>query len=86
MSRRYSTVYDLSQNDEEVRLFSKHSPTEIYDSFGNFKCIHARELKNRSSSIRDKDLTAVVRLGTNFVSNYYEIRTTDTYAIEALVV
>lgn len=37
--------------------------------------LHAeRGQKTAPNSIRDKDLTAVVRLGTDFVSNYYEIR------------
>ena len=37
--------------------------------------LHAeRAVKTSPSSIADRDLTAVVRLGTDFVNNYYEIR------------
>jgi cell surface protein SprA len=36
--------------------------------------IHAEQAQNPANTIQDKDLTAVVRLGTDFVSNYYEIR------------
>ena len=37
--------------------------------------LHAeRAQKTQPNSIRDKDLTAVIRMGTDFVSNYYEIR------------
>ena len=36
--------------------------------------IHAEEAKKTFRSLRNGDLTAVVRLGTDFVSNYYEIR------------
>lgn len=35
--------------------------------------IHA-EKKDLLSSLADKDLTAVIRMGTDFVNNYYEIR------------
>jgi cell surface protein SprA len=33
-----------------------------------------RAQKTDPASIRDKDLTAVIRLGTDFVNNYYEVR------------
>ncbi len=37
--------------------------------------LHAeRSQKSDPASIKDKDLTAVIRMGTDFVSNYYEIR------------
>lgn len=36
--------------------------------------IHAEESTKTPNLIKDNDLTAVVRLGTDFVSNYYEIR------------
>ena len=35
--------------------------------------IHA-EKKNINSPLKDKDLTAIFRLGTDFINNYYEIR------------
>jgi cell surface protein SprA len=36
--------------------------------------IHAEESQKVSPSLKDKDLTAVIRMGTDFVNNYYEIR------------
>jgi cell surface protein SprA len=36
--------------------------------------IHAEQAQNPANTIANKDLTAVIRLGTDFVSNYYEIR------------
>ena len=37
--------------------------------------IHAEQnIKAGTGNLRDKDLTAVIRMGTDFVNNYYEIR------------
>ncbi len=36
--------------------------------------IHAENFIKTPTSIKDKDLTAVIRIGTDFVSNYYEVR------------
>ena len=36
--------------------------------------IHAEEAVKTAPSLHDDDLTAVIRMGTDFVSNYYEIR------------
>jgi cell surface protein SprA len=36
--------------------------------------VHAEKAQNNPNVLLDKDLTAVVRIGTDFVSNYYEIR------------
>ncbi|MBL0054603.1 MAG: cell surface protein SprA [Chitinophagaceae bacterium] len=36
--------------------------------------IHAEESQKTFRSLNDKDLTAVIRMGTDFVNNYYEIR------------
>ena len=36
--------------------------------------IHAEQAQNPANTIANKDLTAVIRMGTDFVSNYYEIR------------
>ncbi len=36
--------------------------------------IHAEESQKVSPSLKNKDLTAVIRMGTDFVNNYYEIR------------
>lgn len=43
--------------------------------YGNLSMyIHAENNVKTPNSIRDRDLTAVIRVGTDFVSNYYEIR------------
>ncbi|MEO6729597.1 MAG: cell surface protein SprA [Ferruginibacter sp.] len=43
--------------------------------YGNLSMfIHAENNVKTPNSIRDRDLNAVVRIGTDFVSNYYEIR------------
>ncbi len=36
--------------------------------------IHAEESQKVSPTLQSKDLTAVIRMGTDFVNNYYEIR------------
>ncbi len=36
--------------------------------------IHAEESVKTFRSLNDKDLTAVIRMGTDFINNYYEIR------------
>jgi cell surface protein SprA len=36
--------------------------------------IHAEQAQNPANTIQDKDLVAVIRLGTDFVSNYYEVK------------
>jgi cell surface protein SprA len=36
--------------------------------------IHAEQSQNPANTINDKDLTAVIRMGTDFVNNYYEVR------------
>ena len=36
--------------------------------------IHSEEAKTATVHLKDKDLTAVFRMGTDFVNNYYEIR------------
>lgn len=36
--------------------------------------VHAEQSQNPANTISNKDLTAVIRVGTDFVSNYYEVR------------
>jgi cell surface protein SprA len=36
--------------------------------------IHSEQAKNTTPNLRDKDITAVFRLGTDFINNYYEVR------------
>ncbi|MEO6231332.1 MAG: cell surface protein SprA [Ferruginibacter sp.] len=43
--------------------------------YGNLSMfIHAENNVKTPNNIKDRDLTAVIRVGTDFVSNYYEIR------------
>jgi cell surface protein SprA len=44
-------------------------------SYGNMSMfIHAESSRQGGTDIRDGDMNAVVRIGTDFVSNYYEVR------------
>ncbi len=36
--------------------------------------LHSEQTKNSGINLQDKDLTAVVRIGSDFINNYYEIR------------
>ncbi len=65
---------ELSQNDGKA-VFQTFANRDLRQ-FRKFQMyLHAeRAQKSDPGSIRDKDLTAVIRLGTDFVSNYYEIR------------
>ena len=79
---------NLLQNEQALQLqFCDLSQTDgkaVFQTFANRDLRQFRKLqmylhaeraqKTDPASIRDKDLTAVVRLGTDFVSNYYEIR------------
>lgn len=79
---------NLLQNEQAMSLqfceLSKFDAKAVIQTFANRDMrqfrklsmyIHAEESpKNPPNTIRDNDLTAVVRLGTDFVSNYYEIR------------
>ncbi len=77
---------NLLQNEQALSLqfcnLAKDSAKGVFQTFAtkdlrNFRklqmFIHA-EKKNIFSNLRNKDLTAVVRIGTDFVSNYYEVR------------
>ncbi|MGI8581865.1 MAG: cell surface protein SprA, partial [Chitinophagaceae bacterium] len=77
---------NLLQNEQALNLqfcnLRKDSAKGVFQTFAtkdirNFRklqmYIHA-EKKNIFSNLRNNDLTAVVRIGTDFVSNYYEVR------------
>lgn len=65
---------DLSQNDAKA-VFQTFANRDLRQFRKLQMYLHAeRAEKTNPLSIKDKDLTAVIRLGTDFVSNYYEIR------------
>ena len=77
---------NLLQNEQAMTLqfcnLQKDSAKGVFQTFAtkdlrNFRklqmYIHA-EKKNIFSNLRNNDLTAVVRIGSDFVSNYYEVR------------
>lgn len=78
---------NLLQNEQAMSLtfcnLSKGDAKGVFQTFANRDIrqfrklsmyIHAEQAQNPANTIANKDLTAVVRLGTDFVSNYYEIR------------
>lgn len=78
---------NLLQNEQAMSLsfcnLSKGDAKGVFQTFANRDIrqfrklsmyIHAEQAQNPANTIRDKDLTAVIRMGTDFVSNYYEIR------------
>ena len=78
---------NLLQNEQAMSLqfcnLSKGDAKAVFQTFANrdlrqFKklsmYIHTEESKSPPLSFKDKELTAVIRMGTDFVSNYYEIR------------
>ncbi len=77
---------NLLQNEQALTLqfcdIKKNDAKGVFQAFANkdlrqFKklsmYIHA-EQKSAATPLNDKDLTAVVRIGSDFVNNYYEIR------------
>jgi cell surface protein SprA len=76
----------LLQNEQSMTLqfcnLAKDDAKGVFQTFANRDLrqykklsmfLHSEE-SNSTSTLRDKDLTAVFRLGTDFVNNYYEIR------------
>ncbi len=77
---------NLLQNEQALTLqfcdLKKNDAKGVFQAFANkdlrqFKklsmYIHS-EQKSAATPLNDKDLTAVVRIGSDFVNNYYEIR------------
>ena len=79
---------NLLQNEQAMQLqfcnLDQGDAKAVFQTFANRDLRQFRKLsmylhaeraqKTDPASIRDKDLTAVIRMGTDFVSNYYEIR------------
>ncbi|MFZ4769435.1 MAG: cell surface protein SprA [Ferruginibacter sp.] len=79
---------NLLQNEQAMQLqfceLGQNDAKAVFQTFANRDLRQFRKLqmymhaersqKSGPSSIKDKDLTAVIRMGTDFVSNYYEIR------------
>ncbi len=77
----------LLQNEQAMSLtfcnLRKGDAKGVFQTFANrdlrqfrklLMYIHAEQAQNPANTIANKDLTAVIRMGTDFVSNYYEIR------------
>lgn len=78
---------NLLQNEQAMSLsfcnLRKGDAKGVFQTFANRDVrqfrkmsmfIHAEQAQNPANTIKDKDLTAVIRLGTDFISNYYEVR------------
>ena len=76
----------LLQNEQSMTLefcnLGKDSAKGVFQTFANKDIRNFRKLqmfihaekKNTFSNLKNKDLTAVVRIGSDFVNNYYEVR------------
>jgi len=78
---------NLLQNEQAMSLqfcnLPKNDSKGVFQTFANRDLrqfgkmkmyIHAEEALSPPASIQNKDLTAIVRIGSDFVNNYYEIR------------
>ncbi len=78
---------NLLQNEQSMSInfcnLRKGDAKAVFQTFANRDIrqfrklsmyIHAEQAQNPANTIVNKDLTAVVRLGTDFVNNYYEVR------------
>ncbi len=78
---------NLLQNEQAMSMtfcnFQKGDAKGVFQTFPNRDIrqfrklsmyVHAEQARNPANTIQDKDLTAVIRMGTDFISNYYEIR------------
>lgn len=78
---------NLLQNEQAMSLqfcdLTKSDAKAVFQTFANRDLrqfrklsmfIHAEEAQKPTNTFQDNDLTAVIRMGTDFVSNYYEIR------------
>ncbi len=76
---------NLLQNEQALSMqfcgLSKGDARGVFQTFANKDLRQFRKLslflhaeKKAATILNDKDLTAVIRLGNDFVSNYYEIR------------
>ena len=78
---------NLLQNEQSMSLrfcgMGKNDARGVFQTFANRDIrqygnlsmyIHAENNVKSPNNIKDRDLNAVIRIGTDFVSNYYEIR------------
>ena len=78
---------NLLQNEQSMSLqfcaMGKNDARGVFQTFANRDIrqygnlsmfIHAENNVKSPNSIKDRDLNAVIRIGTDFVSNYYEIK------------
>ena len=78
---------NLLQNEQSMSLqfcnLKQDDAKAVFQTFGNRDLrqfrklsmyIHAEQSDKPVTNLVDKDLTAVIRMGTDFVNNYYEIR------------
>ena len=78
---------NLLQNEQAMSLqfcnLKQGDAKAVFQTFGNRDLrqfrklsmyIHAEKAEKPPVTLDDKDLTAVIRMGTDFVNNYYEIR------------
>ncbi len=78
---------NLLQNEQSLTLqfcdLARNDSRAVQQTFANRDLrqfrklqmyIHAEEAQKTYRSLNDKDLTAVIRMGTDFVNNFYEIR------------
>ena len=78
---------NLLQNEQSMTLqfcaMGKNDSRGVFQTFANRDIrqygnlsmyIHAENNIKSSNNIKDRDLNAVIRIGTDFVSNYYEIK------------
>jgi cell surface protein SprA len=78
---------NLLQNEQAMSLtfcnLQKGDAKGVFQTFANRDIrqfrklsmyIHAEEAQNPANTIDNKDLVAVVRMGTDFINNYYEVR------------
>ncbi len=76
----------LLQNEQSMTLqfcnLAKNDAKGVFQTFSNKDLrqykklamyLHSEEIK-KTTNLKNKDLTAIIRLGTDFVNNYYEIR------------
>ncbi|MFC4262244.1 cell surface protein SprA [Ferruginibacter yonginensis] len=64
---------DLRRNDSKG-VFQTFANRDLRQYKKLSMYIHSEQARNATVSLRDKDLTAIVRIGTDFINNYYEIR------------
>ena len=82
-----SNGVNLLQNEQAMSLqfcnLPKGEARGVFQAFANKDLrqyrklamyIHSEKAQKVGTSLNDKDLTAVIRIGTDFVNNYYQIR------------